>query len=549
MHILLQYLIGIVISFVSIYGYGSSFVGKKDPFFTLLSGYLFLGSLAFLLHFFFPLNTFISSSIIFFGLVLFFLSKKKIDLTFYIIIIIIFSLLLIGKSEHPIDANLYHHPYISYLQTEKIILGISNLHSRFGHVSFLQFVQALYSNDFLGVYSLSNINIIFYCVFFIYLFKNIFNPKKNNIVFIVAVIISSILLIKFARYREYGNDLIPFIVASYFLLKILDLSSNLSIQKINLLTYAPIFVYLMLTHKITYLFTSLIFISFINKQSLIIYFKENKNVFIIILSSVLALLWLFKNLLETSCLIYPVVQTCFNNLSWYPVGESNPITAMINAEAWSKGWIDKPSDMNLSMLEFSQSFNWLEVWFGKHFIKILEMLSPLFITIILITIISIIDLKKAKGNNLKKNRYQKILFNLSILNFTGLIIWFLNAPIYRYGSFYIVTFFILIFLIISYRSISNLSVKSKKKIRYTFVIFILIFSYKNLDRIYKSDDLFFAKTRPLSNQYDEVYNNKIKIIKPKKQLGICYFPKNICSHLELEELSVDKIGNYFLIKN
>jgi hypothetical protein len=86
-------------------------------------------------------------------------------------------------------------------------------------------------------------------------------------------------------------------------------------------------------------------------------------------------------------------------------------------------------------------------------------------------------------------------------------------------------------------------------VKKNYSFFIIIFSYKNLDRIYKSNNLFFAKTRPLPNQYNEVYNNEIKIIKPKKQLGICYFPKNICSHLEIEKLKVDKIGNYFLIIN
>jgi hypothetical protein len=550
MLILIHYLIGIIISFISIYGYGSILVKKKDPFFIFLLGYLFLGTLSFLLHFFFPISIFISSSIIFFGFVLFFLFREKFELNFYILVIIIFSLLLIGKSDHPIDSNLYHHPYISYLQTEKIILGITNLHSRFGHISFLQFVQAIYSNNFLSVYSLSNINIIFYSIFFIYLFRTIFYDKNNNWIFILAILISSFLSIKFARYREYGNDLIPFIVATYFLMKILNLSSNLLlVKKIDLLTYLPIFVYLMLTHKITYLFTSLIFVSLINKQTLIIYLKEKKNIFILLLSIIITCLWLSKNLLESSCLIYPIVQTCFNNLSWYPVGESNPIAAMINAEAWSKGWIDQPSNMKLGMVEFSQSFNWLNVWFGKHFIKILEIVSPIFIAMILIKIVSMKDSKKIKKKDLSKNIYKKILINLSIFNLIGLIIWFLNAPIFRYGSFYIVTFLILIFLIINYQSIYNISYSSIKKLRFIFIIFLLIFSYKNLDRIYKSDNLFFAQTRPMPNQYNEVYNNEIKIIKPKKKLGICYFPKNICTHLKIEKLKVDKIRNYFLIKN
>ena len=548
MLILAHYLAGIVVSFISIYGYGNFIVKKKDPFFIFLLGYLFLGTLSFLLHFFYPLNTFVSSLIIFSGLILFFLSKKK-NLNFYILIIIIFSILLIGKSDHPIDSNLYHHPYISYLQTEKIILGISNLHSRFGHVSFLQFVQALYSNDFLSIYSLSNINIIFYSIFFIFLLKTIFDKKKNNFIFILTILISSFFLIKLARYREFGNDLIPFIVASYFLIKILDSSYKLSKKENNLLTYLPIFVFIMLTHKITYLFTSLIFICLLNRQTVMIYFTDRKNIVILSLSIFITFIWLFKNLLETSCLIYPIIQTCFNDLSWYPIGESNPITAMINAEAWSKGWIDKPSNMSLSMLEFNQSFNWVGVWFGKHFFKILEIISPILIVIVLIKIIIISKPKKIKENYLIKNKYKKLIINISILNLIGLIFWFLNAPIFRYGSFYIVAFIILLLLIFDFKLINDLSVNSRKKLKYIFFLSIIIFCYKNLNRIFDSSNSFFATTRPITSQYIEVYNNEIKIIKPNNKLGICYFPKNICSHLEIEKLKVDKIGNYLLIKN
>ena len=100
-------------------------------------------------------------------------------------------------------------------------------------------------------------------------------------------------------------------------------------------------------------------------------------------------------------MVYPVIQTCFNDLAWYSSGESNPASALINAEAWSKGWIDRPKNMNLSMTEFSQSFNWLEVWFSTHFIKILEIISPLILAIILMKIITFKEEEKLKNFHTK----------------------------------------------------------------------------------------------------------------------------------------------------
>ena len=548
MLVLTHYVFGIIITFLSIYGYGNFFLRNKDYFITFLIGYIFIGSLSLLLHFFFPINIYISSIIIFTGLILFLLLKKSDNLIYYTIIIILFSLILVGKSEHPIDSNLYHHSYISYLQIEKIILGISNLHSRFGHISFLQFAQALYSNDFFNVYSLSNINILFYALFFIFLYRINFIEKKNNLTLILSILISSFLLIKLARYREYGNDLIPFIVASYFLIKIVDNFFNPKTKQ-DLLFFFPIFIYFMLTHKITYLFSSLIFLGLVNKQTLFSYLNKKKNIIILFLSAVITILWLFKNLLETSCLVYPVIQTCFNDLDWYSSGESNPASALINAEAWSKGWIDRPKNMNLSMTEFSQSFNWLEIWFSTHFIKILEIISPLILAIILIKIITFKEEEKTKKLSYENIKFKQFLVKLSILNLVGLFFWFLNAPIFRYGSFYIITLIILAFMIFNLKKINTSSIKYSKKLKYIFILSIFIFSYKNIERFEVSNELFFSKTRPSANLYNVVYNNEIKIIKPKKKLNICYYPKNICTHLNIENLKINKYGNYLIIKN
>ena len=53
MLILLHYTFGVILTFLSIYGYGNFILRNKDPFLTLLIGYLFLGTLSLFLHFFF----------------------------------------------------------------------------------------------------------------------------------------------------------------------------------------------------------------------------------------------------------------------------------------------------------------------------------------------------------------------------------------------------------------------------------------------------------------------------------------------------------------
>ena len=75
------------------------------------------------------------------------------------------------------DAGLYHLPYVKILNDEKIIFGLSNLHSRYGHISIIQYLSAI-----------SN-NLIF---------------KENGIVFAQALIASSV-IINFA-YKIYNYN-------------------------------------------------------------------------------------------------------------------------------------------------------------------------------------------------------------------------------------------------------------------------------------------------------------------------------------------------------
>ena len=44
------------------------------------------------------------------------------------------------------DAGLYHFPFINILNDKQLIVGLSNLHFRYGHVSIIQYISAVYNN-------------------------------------------------------------------------------------------------------------------------------------------------------------------------------------------------------------------------------------------------------------------------------------------------------------------------------------------------------------------------------------------------------------------
>ena len=102
--------------------------------------FIFLSFIALIINFILPLNKFVGDILFFFLIIYFFKiytkfsNKKELNKLLFFVTIISF-ILIYGSNINRPDAGLYHLPYISILQENKIILGITNLHHRFGHTT------------------------------------------------------------------------------------------------------------------------------------------------------------------------------------------------------------------------------------------------------------------------------------------------------------------------------------------------------------------------------------------------------------------------------
>lgn len=548
---IVDFIITLSIIFTTVYSFGfiisNLLYGKKkiDVFFQVLIGYIFIGSTTVVFHFFFNINNFYSLSIIFFGLFFFVLNYSKINKLEYfklIVIVIISSFILVGYSDHSIDANMYHHPYVSYLKSEKIIFAIANIQFRFGHISFLQYVQASLSNDYFDLISLASLNIIFYVCFILFLFREIINTRKINIVFIVKILFGSFLLIKFARYREYGNDLIPLLVSIYFLINILNLSKNKFFSKKDLINISLPFLAFMFVHKISYVFAFLIFLPLFNFKNLKFLYEIKLVYFLIFLTILIP--WSAKNYFVTSCLAYPVELSCYSNSLYELSGASEPKNVSWLTEIWAKAFIDHPNWQEIDLNEYIKGFNWVSTWFKSHFLKILEIVSPMLILIIILTLFLIF---KRKEYLFKKNKrtISKYYFSLWCAIFFGLMVWFFKAPIFRYGSFYIISLIVVSFLVIldyffKFKKSNNL-----KFLKILFFISLSFFVIKNTLRISKSSNPLLPKSSKDLIEFNRFTINNLEFFKPKN--SVCYYNKFICSHEIPEKIEVKKISNYYFL--
>ncbi len=519
---------------------------NSDIFFTILIGYSFVGIIALFLHFFSQITDIISILIISCGLIIFFINFSKLnkkEFCFLLTIVSLIPFIFFGYSDHPIDTNMYHHPYVSYLKSEKIIFAIANIQFRFGHISFLQYVQALVTNDFFHLISLASINIIFYICFIYYMTSKIIETKYFNFNFLIIILFSSFLLIKFARYREYGNDLIPLLVCIYFLIQLLNINKNKFFSKNELINISFPFIAFMFSHKISYTFGFLMFLPLFNLKIVDLIKKIQINY---LLGFTLILFpWILKNLITTSCLAYPVEITCFSNSIFELQGIAQPSKASWLTEIWAKGFIDHPNWKELDLSEYASGFNWVGTWFNGHFFKILEITSPLFFIILIFTFYLLINKKKFLTTNSKNNKIVYLSFLIPI--FVGLSIWFYKAPIFRYGSFYIISFIILSYVLILNYFFSEKKSKNLKFFKIIFAISLSFCLFKNIIRINDSNLKLFPKTVDKENkQIFKVTNNKdLKLFTVKS--GLCFYSKFICSHEIPAGIKVKKLNNYYIL--
>ena len=517
----------------------------KDFFFKFLAGYFFIGIISLFVNFFSPISSQISILVAILGIIIFFFNNKDFDKKELLLLFLIYiasSIILILYSDHPIDSNMYHHPFVSYLNAEKIIFGVTNIQFRFGHISFLQYVQAILISDYFHILNISTPNIILFVSFIYFCGKKIISFKEVNFISLLFIIFSSFLLIKYGRYREFGNDIIPLLVSFYALIRIIEeIFSNKEANNLMLFNLAPLYGIFIFAHKISYIFSVLIFLVLINFKN---FNLKTLNLRIIFISLLFVFLWLIKNYINSTCLVYPLAFTCFENTNW-SLGHISMVESASYLELWSKGFISHPDWQKLNLSEYIKNFNWVENWLRSHFIKILEKLSPIFSALLIIFSLGFIF----KQKKIETFNYKKLYFVIFFI-FIGLVVWFIKAPLFRYGAFYVISFISLISLVLySYLFGFNNTFK-KKYLSYLFSFSLVFFILKNIDRIIKSEKILLPETVFKFSNIDKNFkllgNNKIKILKPKGRL--CYYSYYLCSHEVKENIKVIEHRSYFITK-
>ena len=417
----------------------------NSNFFTFFIGTIAISSVGLLLNFFIPLSQLINT-LVYILIIIIFLLKTKLNFDKKIFLFLIISslltfLLIIKSNVNRPDAGLYHLPYISILNENKIFFGLSNIHSRFAHVSIIQYLSAI-NNNYLFLNNgisipLASIVSFFYLYFFFDVWTIIKDKEHINISKIFSLFILIYISFKITRYSSFGNDAVAHL--SYFYLISCILRNTLKEVNFSKILLISVFIFInkpML--GLVFLIPSTIFL-IKNNFKFIKIFSEIFSLPILLLS-----IWLIKNIIISGCVIFPIKNSCIEKLPWTNIQQIK--SSQIEGQAWSKGWPDR-DDKKISMQEFSKDFNWVSAWGKKHMKYILNIITP-YIVVLLLIIIFIKNRTKIHKSSKNKDKDLLIRLWLSILtSLIGTFSFFLIFPIYRYGYSYLITLISLLFII------------------------------------------------------------------------------------------------------
>lgn len=499
----------------SVLGYGFIFENffykksiKSNIGYSGLRGLFILIIYSFFSHLFYP-HSMLHNSIIFtlglFFFILFFKKKiiKKDFLIFNLILALLFIGLLIFKTHD--DFPFYHFPYSYYLTQNPIHIGIGLFNSGFKTPSSLFYLNSLFYLPLIKYYSFYITTVLFLSFANFILINKIFKHlKKNQIdyIFFLNLLFFVFINIFFYRIQEHGTDRSAQILILILFLQLL-LFINFKKDQFARLDIIIILTGIIVSLKSFYVLYLILTIPLIyilfknNKFDLIYYIFKNK---IFYLFNFLILLIILTYFLNSGCLIYPVYQTCFDNLSW-STGIDEVKKMNIWYQQWSKGGAT-PNFRVENPEEYIRGINWVENWINVYFFnKVSDYLLGLIAVCVIFTFFFY-----NKSRKIKINKDTYIIYSFISILFLE---WFYNHPTLRYGGYNLIV--ILIFFPLSI-FLSTFKYDLKKNYLKTIIIIsitIIIFTSRNFNRI--NDEMNKYNYKPFKETFYKLEATNFRI--------------------------------------
>ena len=207
-------------------------------------------------------------------------------------------------------------------------------------------------------------------------------------------------------------------------------------------------------------------------------FIFEKKFFTISITTLLTVL--FLNYTATGCLIYPVIISCFTETTDWSIPNEVINQLNLHYKAWSKAGIGAGYGVE-DIKGYLSGLSWIENWIKTYFFN---KVSDYILVILFTSLILLFVFKK----DLKKNNKINFRINISLLSYISIFLvfslWFFNFPSLRYAG-YSILFLLLVVPLCIYlaKNLNFNKIIIKKKIKILIILSLIIFNFKNLQRL------------------------------------------------------------------
>ncbi len=463
---------------ISLIGIGSFvwfFIGKYFKYLEInneikllyfaIFGLILLSVIGTVFNFFIPLSQIFSSTILFSGIILFYIRRHDIitfnnNLDILILIILsffcgMFSLMNLANY----DTGLYHLQAINWITSNALPFGLANLHGRFGFnsswfidASIIYPLRTITGSPF---FIINTLLYFFYGTFIFLTLSKMLRKAKFSFsnFFILSTFLPWSYLLK--NFSTSPSPDTPTMLLTFFITFLII--KGFENKKNDYLFMALIISFFALTIKLSaipYFFGILFILIFIFKRSAYFNYLITSLVLFII-----GIPYLIKGIVSSGCIAYPSASSCFN-FKW-----SVPLESVIIEANWVKSWARKPE---VDWHKVLGNWNWLASWSERNLIFLEIWIGLIIFGIILIIICFILK---------KKRDFFAFLCAFSLV-LVGCIFWFLAAPDPRFGYGYL---FSLLGILLSY-GIYNLFINLKSSVfllKITLIVFFFLLFFQN----------------------------------------------------------------------
>lgn len=417
----------------------------NSPLDTILVGMCITSSIIAILSLWIPANTMMLFALVLLCLIYWFcdnknipaLANKALDFIgqqpkWHLIVygILIFAIAMFCTL-HPMmtDTLYYHYQNLMWNEQYAVVPGLANLQPRLAFNSSFFLLGSTFGLKPLFGQFIFGIHTFFLATIYVWLIYKILNTKKLFVSIVSAVMLGCLFVVYKIHITSVTTDFIPNLLITYLLLKLIY--DREAIKKQTALFFLlPAFI---VTLKLS-CFAIAIFPFYVIWLQL--RGKEYKTLTLSLVGGLLIVVpWCIRNVILSGYLIFPLPLFDFFSYDW-----KIPMEYLIEQKEFIQSFARYPNNIDIKTVLSMPISEWLAVWWNSDMQYYNPIANKLFSFATLITIpvgLYLTTTRKKSDNN--------ILSLVWMACVIGIVVWFFNAPDFRFiyalilGQTFIVT--------------------------------------------------------------------------------------------------------------